>query len=121
MITVQELKTIFGVSENQELADKLKCSAQAISNWKRDGVPALAERKARALMVELGIVSESSEPHQRTGNTGNMSAPHPHDDELSLDEIQKLLIKQWSKKGHAAMLREVARLLEEEEKAATHG
>ncbi|MBV5330601.1 MAG: hypothetical protein JZU65_23720, partial [Chlorobium sp.] len=68
-------------------------------------VPALAERKAMEILKGRGIVSEPSTIYKATQS------------EQILDEIQMMLIKQWSKKGHAAMLREVARLLEEEETA----
>lgn len=50
MKTVDELKIDFGVSEDQELAAIMGKSAQAISNWRRTGVPAIAERQAIAIL-----------------------------------------------------------------------
>jgi hypothetical protein len=64
MLTVQELKEKFGVRDNTELARELNCTAQAISNWNATGIPALAERKALAILKQKGIVAEPITPYQ---------------------------------------------------------
>lgn len=54
---------MFKVEENKELAVALNCSAQAISNWKKDGVPAIVERRAIEILKKKGIVSEPETPY----------------------------------------------------------
>lgn len=49
----------------------------------------------------------------RTGE-GEMFAPTAPPQIDDLDEVERMLIAGWKKKGKAAMLREVARLLDEE-------
>lgn len=52
MITVDELKKMFNVSEDQELAPIFDRKKGAVSVWRKKGVPASIERKARQMMAE---------------------------------------------------------------------
>jgi TPP-dependent pyruvate/acetoin dehydrogenase alpha subunit len=114
MITVDYLKNKFQVTEDQELAAVFDKSGGAISKWRKFGVPAIVERKAYALMAERGIVADPQTPYRSLNDM----------DALTLDQTEKRLLEQWRKKGEPAMLREIARMLEEEaeeEKATIRG
>lgn len=63
MKTVEELKNIFHVKDDQDLAAIFNRSPGAVSKWRATGVPASIERKATELMQARGIVSEKPEPY----------------------------------------------------------
>lgn len=63
-MTVDELKKIFGVKEDQDLAPIFDRKKGAISVWRRSGIPAIIERRALELMAERGIVSEPETPYK---------------------------------------------------------
>jgi hypothetical protein len=57
MITVDELKKYFSVTEDQDLAPLFNRKKGAVSTWRRSGVPPGIERRAFELMTERGIVA----------------------------------------------------------------
>jgi len=59
MKSVDDLKRLFGVREDQELADIFKRSPGAVSNWRKTGVPASIERRADELLKERGEIPQT--------------------------------------------------------------
>jgi hypothetical protein len=58
MLTVDDLKRIFQVTDDQDLAAVFERSPGAVSKWRASGIPASIERKSHELMQARGIVSE---------------------------------------------------------------
>jgi phage repressor protein C with HTH and peptisase S24 domain len=72
MITVDELKKLFKVGEDQELLSVLgKKSKGTVSKWRADGVPAIVEREALAILAKRGITPGSS-AHEPRGEPDNV-------------------------------------------------
>ena len=60
MITVDDIKSAFRLTEDQDLVPIFGRTKGAISTWRQKGVPASIERKAYALLEEKGIPVPSS-------------------------------------------------------------
>lgn len=104
MISVDELKIKFGVNEDKELADKLGRTPGAVSNWRKLGIPANIERMANMLL------DAQNKPH--------VSEPeilYKSTEELTLDEVEKMLIKKFRQKGKAYQFLKLAEMAAEEE------
>lgn len=63
MLTVDDLKRIFQVSDDQDLAVLFGRSPAAVSKWRNLGLPAAIERKAHEIVQQRGIVCELTTPY----------------------------------------------------------
>ena len=106
MITVQQLKDKFCVEENQQLAEALGCTAQAVSNWKRSGVPAIVERRALEILRERGMA-----PAAPTVND-------PRPDYRGIDPLMVEAISVMKTWPRSKLARHVAELIAEAEDEA---
>jgi hypothetical protein len=91
MITVDELKRLFKVEEDQQLADIFDRTPGAVSNWRKTSVPASIERRASEIMRERGIVSEPPTLYSSDGEV-SQDATKAIDTLLHFDSVtQKML------------------------------
>lgn len=103
MITVDELKVLFGVREDQELGPFFGRGKGAVSAWRRKGVPASIEIKARELLAREGktipmtVAEDDVKYVERAAGEG------------LLDEALEIM-KNWPK---SKLLKEMGRWVEE--------
>jgi hypothetical protein len=97
MMTVDSLKEKLGIKEDRALADVLGKTPGAISNWRKTGIPAKAEREALELMRERGIVSEQATPYENDGH----QIPPDFANEIELwnkfDEVEQAMFRKLLK------------------------